>query len=79
MHARRHALAAAIPNFLILEQMEEECDLGDSLCTMQVRYADGYFELATGPGLGTDLRLDLIPARGFSPQPPAHTSKSLWQ
>jgi galactonate dehydratase len=71
-------LAAAIPNFLILEQMEEERALRDSLCTVPVRYADGYFELPTGPGLGTDLRLDELAERGFRPQPPSRTSESLW-
>jgi galactonate dehydratase len=71
-------LAAAIPNFLILEQMEEERSLRDSLCTVPVRYADGYFELPTGPGLGTDLRLDELAERGFRPQPPSRTSESLW-
>ena len=71
-------LAAAIPNFLILEQMEEERGLRDSLCTVPVRYADGYFELPTGPGLGTDLQLDVLAERSFRPQPPSRTSESLW-
>ena len=43
-------LAAAIPNFLILEQMEDERPLRDQLCTEPVRYADGSFALPTGPG-----------------------------
>jgi galactonate dehydratase len=71
-------LAAAIPNFFILEQMEEERALRDSLCTVPIRYADGYFELPTGPGLGTDLNLDLLAERSFRTQPPSRSSESLW-
>jgi len=75
-------LAAAIPNFLILEQMEEERALRDAICTEPVRYADGFFHLPTGPGLGTDLNLDALandPAHAFRPQPMARSSESLWR
>jgi galactonate dehydratase len=71
-------VAAAIPNFLILEQMEEERDLRDALSSVPVRYADGYFELPTGPGLGTDLQLEVLAEHGFQPQPASRTSESLW-
>jgi galactonate dehydratase len=53
-------LAAAIPNFYILEQMEEERTLRDSICTEPLMFANGSFALPTGPGLGTDLKLDLL-------------------
>ncbi|MGN6673737.1 MAG: galactonate dehydratase [Thermomicrobiales bacterium] len=72
-------LAAAIPNFLILEQMESERVLRDQLCTEPVQYHDGFFALPTGPGLGTDLRLDLLTAHNFRPQPVARSSESLWR
>lgn len=72
-------LAAAIPNFLILEQMEEERALRDQLCTNPVRYDAGMFELPTAPGLGTDLRLDLLAEHAFRPQPVAGSSESLWR
>jgi len=74
-------LAAAIPNFLILEQMEAERSLRDALCTTPVQYADGYFHLPTGPGLGTDLNLDVLASsadHAFRPQPMARSSESLW-
>ena len=55
-------LAAAIPNFYILEQMEEERSMRDSICTEPLRFENGSFALPTGPGLGTDLKLDVLAA-----------------
>ena len=72
-------LAAAIPNFFILEQMEDERPLRDALCTEPVRYAEGYFELPTGPGLGTDLDLEALKDHPFKPQPVAGSSELLWR
>ena len=72
-------LSAAIPNFLILEQMEDERPLRDQLCTEPVRYADGSFALPTGPGLGTDLNLDVLAERSSRSQPVAGSSESLWR
>lgn len=71
-------LAAAIPNFLVLEQMEHERALRDAICTNPVHYADGIFSLPTAPGLGTDLLLDRLTERGAQPQPTAGSSESLW-
>jgi galactonate dehydratase len=72
-------LAAAIPNFLVLEQMEGERALRDELCTEPVRYEDGHFHLPTGPGLGTDLRLEVLRDRAFKPQPVSGSTESLWR
>ncbi len=72
-------LAAAIPNFLVLEQMEEERALRDELCTVPVAFAGGDFILPTGPGLGTDLNLELLADRAFRPQPVSVSSESLWR
>lgn len=72
-------LAAAIPNFLVLEQMEEERALRDELCTVPVAFAGGDFILPTGPGLGTDLNLALLADRAFRPQPVSGSSESLWR
>jgi len=71
-------LAAAIPNFYILEQMEEERMLRDEICATPVHYHAGTFELPTAPGLGTDLMLDALQERGFQPQPISKTTESLW-
>ena len=72
-------LAASIPNFLILEQMEDERALRDQLCTNPVVFRDGFFELPTAPGLGTDLNLDVLASHGFQPQPVSGSSESLWR
>ncbi len=72
-------LAAAIPNFLVLEQMEGERSLRDELSTQPVRFVDGHFELPTGPGLGTDLNLEVLNGRAFRPQPVAGSSESTWR
>jgi len=72
-------VAAAIPNFYILEQMEEERPLRDRLCTKPVRCGGGSFEVPAEPGLGTDLVLEVLADRGFRPQPPRRSSDSLWQ
>ncbi len=71
-------LAAAIPNFFILEQMEEERALRDQICTNPVRYDAGMFALPTEPGLGTDLQLDLLAERHFRRQPVSESHDSLW-
>jgi galactonate dehydratase len=72
-------LAAAIPNFLVLEQMEDERPLRDALCTDPVRFEDGCFVLPDAPGLGTDLNLEALADRGFRPQAVTGTSESSWR
>jgi galactonate dehydratase len=72
-------LAASIPNFYILEQMEDERTLRDQLCTEPVVFHDGYFDLPTGPGLGTDLHLDVLTSHSFRPQPVSGSTDSLWR
>jgi galactonate dehydratase len=72
-------LAAAIPNFYILEQMEDERPIRDALCTTPVQCRDGFFELPTGPGLGTDLKLEVLKDRTFRPQPVSGATESLWR
>jgi galactonate dehydratase len=72
-------LAAAIPNFYILEQMEDARQFRDNDCvTEPIIYSDGHFELPTGPGLGTDLRLDVLREREFHPHPLNISSESRW-
>jgi len=72
-------VAAAIPNFFILEQMEDERPLRDALCTVPVRFREGFFELPTEPGLGTDLKLEVLKDRRFRPQPVSGSTESLWK
>lgn len=72
-------VAAAIPNFLVLEQMEYERDDRDALCSNPVKFVDGHFELPTTPGLGTEIDLDLLKAKAHRPQPVSGESESLWR
>jgi galactonate dehydratase len=72
-------LAAAIPNFLVLEQMEEERTLRDAISSEPVRFANGCFELPSGPGLGTDLVLDALADRPFQSQPVSRTTETIWR
>lgn len=64
-------LCAAIPNFLILEEIEYERELRDAVSTHPARLVNGYFELPAEPGIGTDLRLEALEdARyRYRPQP----------
>lgn len=72
-------LAAAIPNFLVLEQMEEERPLRDAICTTPVRFEDGCFVLPDTPGLGTDIDLDALNEMPMQPQPQRRSFTSIWQ
>jgi galactonate dehydratase len=71
-------LAASIPNFYILEQMEYERELRDRICTTPVKYSNGYFELPTGPGLGTDLNLDVLQEYSFQTQLSSGRTDTFW-
>lgn len=71
-------LLAAIPNAYILEQMEDERELRNSICTNPVAFEDGYFVLPTTPGLGTDLNLDVLKDHASRPQPARHSTISHW-
>jgi len=71
--------AAAIPNFLILEQMEMEQDARARICTDPPRVENGHFLLPTRPGLGTDIRLDVVEELSFKAQPVSGSTESLWR
>ena len=72
-------LAASIPNFLMLEEIEPETELRDAICTHPLRLQGGHFPLPTEPGIGTDLKLEVLDAAGdahrFKPQPPANRTE----
>jgi galactonate dehydratase len=63
----------------VLEQMEEERPLRDAISTNPVTFVDGCFELPTGPGLGTDLKLERLADRPSRPQPVAGTTETIWR
>lgn len=72
-------LAAAIPNFLVLEQMESERSLRDQISLQPVTFRDGCFVLPSAPGLGIDLNLELLNDRQFKPQPTSRKRSALYR
>jgi galactonate dehydratase len=72
-------LAAAIPNFLVLEQMEPQRAFRDSVSIPPIRFEDGHFLLPEGPGLGVEPDLKALEAMTFKPQPRTERSGSLYR
>lgn len=62
-------LAAAVPNFLVLEQMEPQRAIRDAASSVPIRFEDGHFLLPEGPGLGIEPNLEALAAHAFQPQP----------
>lgn len=71
-------LMAAIPNHFILEQMEYERPMRDSICTDPLRIENGYFLLPEKPGLGTDLDFAAIEHQEARPVEGRYTTQSRW-
>jgi galactonate dehydratase len=59
-------VCATVPNFLILETARD-MPWHDNIQTTPLEIKDGYFELPTTPGLGTDLDESIISERTFDP------------
>ncbi len=80
MYAMSVHLAASIPNFLILEDMEDDRALRDEICSTEpFRRADGAVTVPTAPGLGVDLDIGRIEARPFRPQLQSGRSAQPWR
>jgi galactonate dehydratase len=71
-------LAASIPNFLVLEQMEEQRPSRDRLTGAPVRFENGCFHLSDAPGLGIDIDLDAVKEFQFQPQPVNPSTQTIW-
>lgn len=72
-------LAAAIPNFLILEQMEPQRAFRDRAASPPIALQDGHFMLPEGPGLGVEPDLDVLKSMAFRPQPTTERAGSLYR
>ncbi len=66
-------LDASIPNFVFQEFFYPYLDMYNEVLTEPIIYKDGYLEIPTSPGLGTDIREDVIRKRPPSKQPPMAT------
>ena len=62
-------LDATIPNVQFQEFFYPYLDLYNEMLTEPIRYKDGYLEIPTGPGLGTDINEEFILKRPPVPQP----------
>lgn len=66
-------LDASIPNFVFQEFFYPYLDMYNEVLTEPIIYKDGYLEIPTSPGLGTDIREDVIRKRPPKKQPPMAT------
>jgi galactonate dehydratase len=72
-------LGATIPNFLILEQMEDQRAHRDRASTTPIRFEDGHFILPDTPGLGLDPDLEYLSSMPYRPQPVRERTGSIWR
>jgi galactonate dehydratase len=72
-------LAAAIPNFFILEQMEPQRVIRDQASIPPIAYEDGHFVVPQTPGLGIEPDVEVLKAHGFQPQPRNERRGALWR
>jgi len=72
-------LAASIPNFFILEQMEPQRALRDRASTVPIRFENGHFLLPEGPGLGVEPNLEALEEYSFRPQPRTERAGALYR
>lgn len=71
-------LAAAIPNFYILEQMEPQREFRDRSATPAVKFEKGHFILPQGPGWGIEPDLEILKSKPYQPQPRVERGGALW-
>ncbi|WP_108660338.1 mandelate racemase/muconate lactonizing enzyme family protein [Acuticoccus kandeliae] len=72
-------LAAAVPNFLVLEQMEPQRAARDAASTIPIGFEDGHFILPDGPGLGVEPNLEALAEMPYRPQPRRETPGALYR
>jgi len=72
-------LAAAIPNFFILEQMEPQRAARDRASRPAVVFEDGHFLVPQTPGLGIEPDLEALKDFAFQPQPRNERRGALWR
>jgi galactonate dehydratase len=72
-------LAAAVPNFFILEQMEPQRAVRDRASQPPVGFEAGHFLLSDAPGLGVEPALEVLAGLPYKPQPRSERGGSLWR
>ena len=71
-------LMASIPNHYILEQMEGERPMRDSISVEPLRIESGHFIVPDRPGLGIELDFSAIEHQTGRPIDGKHTTQSRW-
>ena len=71
-------LAAAVPNFYILEQMEPQRAFRDRASSVPIRFEAGSFLLPEGPGLGVEPNLEVLQDMHARAQPRTERAGSLY-
>jgi galactonate dehydratase len=71
-------LAAAVPNFYVLEQMEPQRAVRDRASTVPIRFENGAFLLPEGPGLGVEPNLEALEEMTYRPQPRTERAGALY-
>lgn len=72
-------LAASVPNFLVLEQMEPQRALRDRASDVPLAIRDGCFTLPERPGLGVEPNLAFLEAYPYRPQPRTERGEALYR
>lgn len=71
-------LAASIPNFLVLEQIEPDRALRDAASSKPIELIDGHFHLSDAPGLGIEPNFEPLKDLPFKDAPRAERAGSLY-
>jgi galactonate dehydratase len=72
-------LAASVPNFFILEQMEPQRALRDRASDRPIELRDGHFVLPDRPGLGVEPNLEFLSQYPYRPQPRSERGEALYR
>jgi len=72
-------LAASVPNFFILEQMEPQRAVRDRASTPPVVFDAGCFVVSDAPGLGVEPDLAVLAEFPYRPQPRNERGGALWR
>jgi galactonate dehydratase len=72
-------LCASIPNFMILEQMEDQRAFRDRASDVPIVLEDGCFILPQTPGLGIEPNLEVLAERPFQAHRIRERQGSIWR
>jgi len=72
-------LAASVPNFFILEQMEPQRAVRDRASAPAVAFEAGCFVVSDAPGLGVEPDLAVLAEFPYRPQPRHERGGALWR